>query len=140
MKTIRETLESYRELKYDAMRLLKVYRRLHAEIGIGSVSYDGMPKGHSISSKTERDATKLAEAYKDYAERMTEAMQRMIEIESLIDRVTDPRGRYVLHERYIELRSIDDIGLDDAINRCGRQARRYHDDAIAELEELNGTL
>lgn len=138
MKTIRETLESYRQLKIDTIRLLKVYKRLHTEIGIGSVSYDGMPKGHSISSKTERDALKLAEAYKDYAERMTEMTQRMIEIESLIDKVSDPRGRYVLHEHYIELRSIDEIGYDEAINRCGRQTRRYHDEALAELEEMDG--
>lgn len=131
---IKQTLESYRDLELDLKRLIRAYNKLHEKIGIGSISYDGMPKGTSNVGKVERDAEKLADAFKECKDKVQEVKLKLAEIENIIESVSDGRGRYVLHEYYISHRSFEDIGYDDEVDRCGRQVRRYHDEAIAELE------
>lgn len=127
-------LKSYRGLYLDAQKYLEVYNTLNLDIGGGAINYDGMPRSMSISSRTESDAIRLADAYLEYRGKWLEAQQRMIDIENLISQVSSWRGRYILHERYVKFRTLEEIGDDDEINRCGRQVRRYHDEAIYELD------
>ena len=131
-----EMLRSYKGLYIETQRYKDIYLRLNDEIGVRGVSYDAQPSGTSKLSQTERDAIKLVEAMTDYLDRYNQATARMIEIDKMIQRVSDPRGRYVLHERYIKFRTMDEISGDDMVDRTRRQAYRYHDQAIEELERI----
>ena len=134
-----EMLKSYKGLYIETQRYKDIYLRLNDEIGVRGVSYDAQPSGTKVS-QTERDAIKLVEAMTDYLDRYNQATSRMIEIDKMIQRVSDPRGRYVLHERYIKFRTMDEISGDDMVDRTRRQAYRYHDQAIEELEKIYGNV
>jgi hypothetical protein len=136
MIMVLEMLRSYKGLYIETQRYKDIYLRLNDEIGVRGVSYDAQPSGTSKLSQTERDAIKLVEAMTDYLDRYNQATARMIEIDKMIQRVSDPRGRYVLHERYIKFRTMDEISGDDMVDRTRRQAYRYHDQAIEELERI----
>ena len=131
-----EMLRSYKGLYIETQRYKDIYLRLNDEIGVRGVSYDAQPSGTSKLSQTERDAIKLVEAMTDYLDKYNQATSRMIEIDKMIQRVSDPKGRYVLHERYIKFRTMDEISGDDMVDRTRRQAYRYHDQAIEELERI----
>lgn len=135
-----EMLKSYKGLYIETQRYKDIYLRLNDEIGVRGVSYDAQPSGTSKLSQTERDAIKLVEAMTDYLDRYNKATARMIEIDKMIQRVSDPKGRYVLHERYIKFRTMDEISGDDMVDRTKRQAYRYHDQAIEELEKIYGNV
>ena len=136
-----ELLRSYKGLYIETQRYKDIYLRLNDEIGVRGVSYDAQPSGSSKMSQTERDAIKLVEAMTEYLDKFNRATARMVEIEKMIQRVSDPRGRYVLHARYVEQKTIDQICNDEVIDRGRSQVYRYHDQAIEELEQIyeNGT-
>lgn len=138
IEMVLEILRSYKGLYIETQRYKDIYLRLNDEIGIRGVSYDSQPSGSSKMSQTERDALKLVEAMTEYLDKYNQATARMIEIDKMIQKVSDPRGRYVLHERYIKFRTMDEISGDEIVDRSSRQAYRYHDQAIAELEQIYG--
>lgn len=133
-----EILRSYKGLWYEAQRAKDVYARLNEEVGIRGVSYDAQPSGTGSLSQTERDGLKLADAMTEYLGKYNRAVARMIEIDKMIQKVSDSRGQYVLHERYIKFRSMEEIAEDDMVDRSRTSVYRYHDQAIEELEAIYG--
>lgn len=128
-------LNHYQALSADVERYRLIYNEVDKSLARGgAINMDGMPHGSNIGHPTESDAIRLADAYMQYAERLNKATKYMLICERLIASVPDWRGRYVLSEHYLRFRPIDLIGEDDILSRCGRQTRRYHDEAIEWLE------
>lgn len=135
-----EFLTSYKTLCIDFERLNHAYDILNLKVinKNGAIQYSIQPRGSNISHKTEDAAIEIAEAWKKCEKKIDEIKHQLVLIEMVINRVPDERGRYVLWEKYVRFRRLDDIGEDELIDRCGRQARRYHDEAIEWLEEREG--
>lgn len=133
-----DTLRSYKQLWYEAQRAKDVYIRLNEEVGIRGLSYDTQPSGTGLLSQTERDGVKLADAMNEYLDKYNRAVARMIEIDKMIQKVSDSRGQYVLHERYIKFRAMEEIAGDDMVDRSRTSVYRYHDQAVEELEVIYG--
>lgn len=130
-----KTLESYGELMIDANRYYDIYISLHDNIGGGAINYDGMPHGSRITSKTENDGIKLADAERDYYKAFNEATKRMLEIDRMINTVTEPRARHVLFEHYLKFRSFTSIAEDEIFRSSDKTVRRCHKRGIRELKK-----
>lgn len=128
-----ELLNSYQGLVAESERYFDIYKDLHLNIGGGAINYDGMPHGNNITSKTENDAIKLADAYLNYMDRYNEQMKLMLEIERMINTLSDWRSRYIIHEHYIRFRPLTAIGNDTMLLKSESTVRRYHRQGIEEL-------
>lgn len=134
---IKKYLSSYELLKIEYIRLKDIYNKLDEEIIElnGAINYTGMPHGSNISKPTEEVAVRLADAKLEYIEKFNETIETMLNIERMIGTLSNAKQRYVLHERYINLRPLSQIAYDDIVDRSERQVRNYHDAAILELKE-----
>lgn len=133
--TAKEYLQQYGEAVRNAERLKREYiRELELIDAVGStLGGDGLPHGNGISRKTEDKAIRLAEKAAALRDARIEAIRIRQEIFETIQSVPGAKGE-VLYERYIELKSWDEIS--EAVGYTKRHARNIHDEALAYVEDF----
>ncbi len=68
----------------------------------------------------------------EFEEKMQSVQMQLAEITAVINSVSDPAARAILTKRYIGGKTWDRIGRE--VFLCERQARRIHDNALAEID------
>lgn len=136
---IKKKLNSYRELKAEALQLQEELRRL--ELLMGSPmgpNLSGMPRGSSEpSSPTERLAIKHIALEERYGAKLEKLATDQLEIEEMIERL-EPTERRLARYRYIDGLNWEEVCV--CMNYSWRQSHRIHGRMLdrltaAELEK-----
>ena len=133
---ITKFLETYEDLWLDCISKADAYRVQHYDIGSNGINNDGMPHGTNISDRTALDAERLTEKLLPLKEAMKKRDKRKEEIDALLEMIGESKSTYVLRERYLCFRSLDEIARDRIIDRTYRQVKRFHDLGISQLEKV----
>lgn len=131
----KEYLSQYRNKKLEAKRLKDEIKELEAlsEYVSPRLSAGGI----GISDKVGNSAAKIADKKRELEHLIDKALELMDEIEACINRVENPRLRYILFERYISCRKWEDIA--EELNYTVRQIHRLHGRALQKMS-LNVTI
>lgn len=94
-------------------------------------TFSGMP--HSKAHKGFEDAAdKMIDLKQKLSDKVTESVQKMKEVESVIDNVQDTTQRIILSERYICGYKFDKIAVDCAYHV--RHIHKLHNKALDSLD------
>ena len=76
--------------------------RLRLNVGVGSPTYDGMPKAQSTESITERQAVRIAEAERALEELRDKAHAEEMRLTAYIASIPDAYLRVIFTHRFVE--------------------------------------
>lgn len=92
-------------------------KETEATIDSVKIKYDGMPRGSSISKRTENLALQLVEANERRRELIADAVRTQREIEHVIDGIDNAQHARLLFDRYVALwpwrKVADDLHVDE---------------------------
>ena len=137
--TAKEYLEQYGEA-------VRVINRIQAEYDkqlelIDSVRSplggDGSPHGGSVSKDAENKATKLADKSLELMDAQIEAIRIRQRVFDVVNQIPGVRGD-VLYERYINLRSWDEVAR--AVGYSRSRVDDFHNEALGLIEISNGQV
>ena len=98
---------------------------------IKASTISGMPKSQMIKSI---DDVYLSKKYsKEKIEKKIEELySKKKQIENIINKIDDPQLKYVLKNKYLFFKTIEEISIN--LNKSYKQVTRWHTDAINKLE------
>lgn len=98
---------------------------------IKASTISGMPKSQMI--KTIDDVYLSKKYSKEKIEKKIEELySKKKQIENLINKIDDPQLKYVLKNKYLFFKTIEEISIN--LNKSYKQITRWHTDAINKLE------
>lgn len=134
--TVKEWLSSYKRITARIRLLQRDIDKLTAEIEKASGRTDGMPRGSSPSTQMERIAIELAELKTEKEQAIRESWQCRERIEAVIMAVEDPIYMTLLHDRYIELMSWNEITDDLRLINDQYVRGKLHQKALNEVRKV----
>ena len=134
--TGREYLEQYRHKEILLLRVREEYRIECDQIDSirSALDNSGIPSGQ-VTKAVENRAMRLAEKAGRLKEAELEALSTRQKVFDVISQIQGVKGQ-ILYERYINLKIWEDVAA--AVCYDERHARRLHEDAVREVEELLG--
>nr|DAM72172.1 MAG TPA: Protein of unknown function (DUF1492) [Caudoviricetes sp.] len=121
----RSILEKIELLKQDILR----WRELGEKV---TPSLTGMPQGGQNVPKVEQSAINICDTQKEISERIRQLSSVYVQILSAIDTVDDISLQNLLHRRYIEGQTFEQIAYE--MNYSRRHARRKHQVALSKVQ------
>ena len=133
--TAKEFLQQYGEAVRIAERIKTEYDQEQDLIDSvrSALGGDGTPHGGGISKATENKAIKLADKALELKDAELEAISIRQKVFDVIRTVPGEKGD-VLYERYINLKSWDDVA--DSVGYSKRHARNLHDEALGVVNHF----
>lgn len=137
---IREYLEQYRDM-------VRMIRNLDSEIyelrsrltSVKSTIGDGMPKAPSPERSAEKLHAILADKIREKESVRLQAEWKRLEVEEVIDAVTDPVYHRLLQDRYSNLLEWQDVTVNLRYKSCNYVRATLHRKALQAANEiLNG--
>ena len=134
--TVKEWLEQYKRIVAKIKALQRDIDKLTAAIGGGSLKTDVMPRSTGLSDQTGKIAAELADIKRKKEQLLLESWRRREEIEAVIMAVKDPIYITLLHDRYIELMSWDEITVDLGLSNDQYVRGKLHQKALREIRRI----
>lgn len=133
--TAKEYLWRVRDAERDLKRLEQEYEQAKADIlHLKAVQYDA----DKVTGGRIGDLSDAIAAIEGYMERLNAQWDKLIalrkEAKVLIERIADGRYREVLHRRYLQGQTLEEIAVDLRYNY--RWIKRLHGRAMGEFEKL----
>ncbi|WP_314331142.1 hypothetical protein [Selenomonas noxia] len=133
--TAKEYLWRVRDAERDLKRLEQEYEQAKADIlHLKAVQYDA----DKVTGGRIGDLSDAIAAIEEYMERLNAQWDKLIalrkEAKVLIERIADGRYREVLHRRYLQGQTLEEIAVDLRYNY--RWIKRLHGRAMGEFEKL----
>lgn len=125
LRQYRHILEKIEILQKDLIR----WRELGEKI---TPSLTGMPQGGQNVPKVEQSAIMICDTQKEISERIRQLSSVYVQILSAIDTVDDISLQNLLHRRYIEGQTFEQIAYE--MNYSWRHARRKHQVALSKVQ------
>lgn len=125
LRQYRSILEKIELLKQDILR----WRELGEKV---TPSLTGMPQGGQNVPKVEQSAINICDTQKEISERIRQLSSVYVQILSAIDTVDDISLQNLLHRRYIEGQTFEQIAYE--MNYSWRHARRKHQVALSKVQ------
>lgn len=125
LRQYRHILEKIEILQKDLIR----WRELGEKI---TPSLTGMPQGEQNVPKVEQSAIMICDTQKEISERIRQLSSVYVQILSAIDTVDDISLQNLLHRRYIEGQTFEQIAYE--MNYSWRHARRKHQVALSKVQ------
>ena len=125
LRQYRHILEKIEILQKDLIR----WRELGEKI---TPSLTGMPRGGQNVPKVEQSAIMICDTQKEISERIRQLSSVYVQILSAIDTVDDISLQNLLHRRYIEGQTFEQIAYE--MNYSWRHARRKHQVALSKVQ------
>ena len=110
--TPKEYMLQYKLMKIWIKNLEEIIDNLRAEQDHVTSDMDGMPRGSDISDRTGELATQLADIGMTLISMRAEAWRICIDIVNTISKVKEPEYVRLLHLRYIEMKTWDEISSE----------------------------
>lgn len=133
----RAWLESYRELRFDILRLQRKHQSLWDQATKITTKLSLVPGGGN--SDRDRLLTMLADADEEVIGKYIEAVTRQQEIDRFIDNIPTDTHRMILRLRYVELldwRSVEKTLCKSGVYYSLDHIYRLHGIALREAREL----
>lgn len=125
LRQYRNVLQKVEMLKRDLIR----WRELGEKV---TPSLTGMPQGGQNVPKVEQSAIMICDIEKEINERIKQLSELYMRILSAIDAVDDISLQNLLHRRYIEGQTFEQIAYE--MNYSWRHARRKHQVALSKVQ------
>lgn len=125
LRQYRHILEKIEILQKDLIR----WRELGEKV---TPSLTGMPQGGQNVPKVEQSAIMICDTQKEISERIRQLSSVYVQILSAIDTVDDISLQNLLHRRYIEGQTFEQIAYE--MNYSWRHARRKHQVALSKVQ------
>lgn len=128
----KEYLNEYKKI-YNKIKSLDDQKRslIEAMEAAKPIQYSDMPHGSKQSDLSDY-IIKLERLYEKIGDMQSELVQRRCDIEKLIAELPDGIESSILHKRYIEFESWEQICVD--INYAWRQTHRIHGKALKHID------
>ena len=133
----RAWLESYRDLRFEILRLQRKHQSLWDQATGITAKFSPVPGGGG--GDRDRLLTMLADADEEVIGKYLEAVTRQQEIEAFIEDIPSAISRIILRLRYVELLrwpEIEHALMDSKVYYETRQIYRLHGIALREAREL----
>lgn len=125
LRQYRHILEKIEILQKDLIR----WRELGEKV---TPSLTGTPQGGQNVPKVEQSAINICDTQKEISERIRQLSSVYVQILSAIDTVDDISLQNLLHRRYIEGQTFEQIAYE--MNYSWRHARRKHQVALSKVQ------
>lgn len=133
--TAQEYLLQYKRMTARIQMAESELERLRDERAAVSSKLDGMPRGSELSDRTARLATKIADKEMDIVALRAEALEIRSEILLTLSKLSDPRYAKLLHLRYVDGCTWEDVASQLYYVRQW-VSTTLHDRALDALQEL----
>ena len=125
LRQYRNVLQKVEMLKRDLIR----WRELGEKV---TPSLTGMPQGGQNVPKVEQSAIMICDIEKEINERIKKLSELYMRILSVIDTVDDINLQNLLHRRYIECQTFEQIAAD--MHYSWRHVHRQHKKALSDIK------
>ena len=134
---IKDYLNQYRNMVRLADNLQSEIEQLENRLtSVKSTIGDGMPKAPSPGSSLEKLHAELADKIREKKAQLLQAEWKRVEVEELIDAVTDPVYHRLLRDRYSNLLEWEDVTTNLHYRSCKYVRSGLHKKALQAAQEV----